>query len=106
LPLQAQFAPVSTILYQDYDADGNKDLLLMGNKTDNRLKLGSMDANYGCLLKGNGKGAFTYVSQSLSGLSVTGDIKSAVNILVKKQPYLIIGAFNEGLQFYTTGGKK
>jgi hypothetical protein len=100
LPVQAQFAPITSILYNDFDRDGNKDLLLLGNKSDNRLKLGSMDANYGCYLKGDGKGNFAYVSQSRSGLSVAGDVKSAFEIKVKKEPFIVIGAFNKPLQFY------
>ena len=72
----------------------------MGNKTDNRLKLGSMDANYGCLLKGNGKGTLEYVPQNLSGLSVRGDVKSQVELEIAGKTYLIIGAFNQALQFY------
>jgi len=100
LPIQAQFAPVTSILFKDFDQDGNKDLLLLGNKSDNRLKIGSMDANYGCYLKGNGKGDFSYVSQPLSGLSVHGDVKSVIEIEVKKKPYIVIGAFNQPLQFY------
>lgn len=100
LPIQAQFAPITSIIFEDFDKDGKKDLVLFGNKSDNRLKLGSMDANYGCLLKGNGNGQFTYVGQPLSGLSVLGDVKSAFEIKIKKEPYLVIGAFNKPLQFY------
>jgi len=100
LPVQAQFAPVNSILYDDFDRDGKKDLLLLGNKSDNRLKLGSMDANYGCYLKGDGKGHFAYISQFKSGLSVAGDVKSAFEIKVKKESFLVIGAFNKPLQFY------
>ncbi|WP_229209308.1 VCBS repeat-containing protein [Dyadobacter sediminis] len=100
LPVQAQFAPVTCILAEDFNGDGKKDLLLLGNKTDNRLKLGSMDANYGCLLEGNGKGDFTYVSQSVSGLSVNGDVKSLIRMQVGKEPCLVIGAFNQSLQSY------
>lgn len=100
LPIQAQFAPVTQILIKDFDKDGNQDVLLLGNKTDNRLKLGSMDANYGCLLKGNGKGVLEYVPQNLSGLSVRGDVKSLVELDIADKTYLIIGAFNQALQFY------
>ena len=102
MPVQAQFAPVTSILAEDFNGDGKKDLLLLGNKTDNRLKLGSMDANYGCLLEGNGKGDFTYVNQSVSGLSVNGDVKSLIRMQVGKEPCLVIGAFNQSLQFYKT----
>jgi hypothetical protein len=100
LPVQAQFAPASNILSEDYDRDGKTDVLLLGNKTDNRLKLGSMDANYGCLLTGNGKGEFKYVGQPSSGLSVEGDVKTVIDIKIKGQSFLVIGAFNQPLQFY------
>ena len=106
LPSQAQYAPVTTTLYQDFDGDGEQDLLLFGNKSDNRLKLGSMDANYGCFLKGDSKGGFVYVSQPESGLSVKGDVKSAIQLEVNKQPYIVIGAFNHALEFYHINGKK
>ena len=105
LPVQAQFAPVTSITYHDFDNDGKKDLILLGNKSDNRLKLGSMDANYGCYLKGDGKGHFEYISQPRSGLSVLGDVKSVIQIKIKKEPYLVIGAFNKPLQFYQSEKK-
>ncbi|WP_439556540.1 VCBS repeat-containing protein [Dyadobacter sp.] len=105
LPVQVQFAPVCSILVEDYNGDGKKDILLLGNKTDNRLKIGSMDANFGCLLTGNGQGAFSYVSQPVSGLSVRGDVKTAFNIRINKQPFVTIGAFNETLQFYRYNNK-
>jgi len=100
LPLQAQFAPVSQILTNDFDHDGKIDMLLLGNHADNRLKIGSMDANYGCLLKGDGKGGFTYVAQSASGLSITGDVKAVLEIQIDKAPYLIIGTSQGPLKFY------
>lgn len=99
LPLQAQFAPVTHIMFDDYDADGKKDLLLLGNKSNNRLKLGSMDANFGCLLKwSNGK--FEYMDQVNSGLSVGGDVKSVVELKDNGKKTLLIGSFNMPFQFY------
>lgn len=100
LPIEAQFAPVSQIITGDFDHDGHTDLLLLGNHSDNRLKIGSIDANYGCLLKGDGKGGFIYIDQSSSGLSVIGDVKSAVEININKIPYLLIGISDGPLQFY------
>jgi hypothetical protein len=100
LPAEAQFAPVTQILTGDFDHDGLTDILLLGNHSDNRLKIGSIDANYGCLLKGNGKGGFTYITQPESGLSVTGDVKSAIEIIIDKAPYLVIGTAGEALKFY------
>lgn len=100
LPIEAQFAPVSQVITGDFDHDGHTDVLLLGNHSDNRLKIGSIDANYGCLLKGDGKGGFTYVDQPTSGLSVMGDVKSAVEININNIPYLLIGVSDGPLQFY------
>lgn len=105
MPARAQFGPVCAILSGDYNHDGQKDLLLLGNKTSNRLKLGSMDANYGSILAGDGKGGFRFVDQPEAGLSVTGDVKSAVQISIGNEPCLVIGAFNEPLQFYKNSRK-
>lgn len=100
LPLQAQFAPVTRILAGDFDRDGHTDLLLLGNHSDNRLKVGSIDANYGCLLTGDGKGAFRYVSQPASGLSIKGDVKSAMEIELGGNRFLVAGVAEGPLQFY------
>ena len=100
LPLEADFAPVMQILSKDFNHDGKADLLLLGNHSDNRLKLGSMDANYGCFLSGNGKGGFEYVNQATSGLSVNGDVKSALEIKIKNVNYLLLGISGQPLQFY------
>jgi len=100
LPLQAQYSSVSEILTGDFNHDGKTDLLLLGNHSDNRLKLGSFDANYGCLLTGDGKGNFTYQTQPLAGLSVNGDVKSATEVKINGVNYVLIGASGEALQFY------
>ncbi|WP_082037867.1 VCBS repeat-containing protein [Flavihumibacter solisilvae] len=100
LPLPAQFSVVSRIIPADYDKDGKTDLLLLGNHLDNRLKIGSIDANYGCLLKGDGQGGFTYVRQDVSGLKIVGDVKSALTVDAAGKKYLVVGISNQPLQVY------
>jgi len=100
LPVEAQFSVVSQITSGDYNHDGHPDLLLLGNHTDNRLKMGSIDAGYGCLLQGDGRGRFSYVKQPVAGICVVGDVKSVSEILVNKQPYLVVGVSNGPVQFY------
>ena len=80
LPLQAQFSAVFTITTLDYDHDGNDDLLLCGNINHARIHFGKYDANYGVLLKGDGKGDFTYVDQPQSGFKLQGDVRSVLEI--------------------------
>ena len=101
LPLPAQFSIVTKIMPLDYDHDGKMDLLLLGNRSDNRLKLGGIDANYGCLLKGDGKGSFVYIEQTKSGLCVKGDVKAAEKIVAGGKECVVVGISNEPLQVYT-----
>ncbi|RZM20611.1 MAG: VCBS repeat-containing protein, partial [Pedobacter sp.] len=78
LPMQAQFAPVYTITPLDYDGDGFQDLLMCGNLNQARIRFGKYAANHGVLLKGNGKGNFTYVPEQKSGLKLKGDVRSVI----------------------------
>lgn len=80
LPTQAQYSPVYTITAFDFDQDGNQDLLLCGNINHARIKFGRYDANYGTLLKGDGKGHFVYVSQPKSGFNLKGDVRGAIAV--------------------------
>lgn len=80
LPIQAQYAPVYTINIIDFDKDGNNDLLLCGNESHFKLRLGKSDANYGTLLKGDGEGNFKYINQTESGLRLQGDVRSVIRI--------------------------
>ncbi len=100
LPLQAQFSVVTNTLVNDYNKDKKTDLLLLGNHSDNRLKLGSFDAGYGTLLCGDGKGGFSYAKQTESGLCVKGDVKSAAMITVAGSKYLVLGIANQPVEFY------
>ncbi len=80
LPIEAQESPVFTITPLDYNKDGIEDLLLCGNINKARLRFGKYDANYGVLLKGNGKGGFEYVPQWQSGFNLWGDVRSVLTI--------------------------
>ncbi|MCS3796302.1 VCBS repeat-containing protein [Niastella sp. OAS944] len=100
LPMQAQFSVVTNILSGDYNGDGKKDLLLLGNHSDNRLKIGCIDASYGCLLAGDGRGGFNYVTQPVSGLNIKGDVKAAVDIKINNTKFIIAGICNAAMEFY------
>jgi hypothetical protein len=102
LPLQAQYAPVFTITPLDYDADGKQDLLLCGNVNQARLRFGKSDANYGVLLKGDGKGGFTYIPQHASGFELWGDVRSVISI----NNTLLFGVNQQELKVYKVPAPK
>jgi hypothetical protein len=96
LPLEANMSPVQAIATGDYNHDGHQDILLGGNIDQTRIKIGKMDANYGTLLIGDGRGSFKYVSQIESGLSIKGCIRAIAPITTaSKAQMLLIGRNNE-----------
>lgn len=96
IPLQAQFSPVYTITTLDYDHDGNEDLLLCGNINHARIRFGKYDANYGVLLKGDGKGHYSYIPQQQSGFKLWGDVRSVLAI----NDLLLFGINQEEIKAY------
>jgi len=96
LPLQAQYSPVSTITVIDYNKDGNNDVLLCGNNSNTKIRIGKFDANYGVLLKGNGKGGFEYINQNESGFELNGDVRTVLEI----NDLLLFGITGQSLKAY------
>lgn len=86
LPTAAQFSPVFAIQSIDYDQDGDQDLLLTGNSTHNRVKIGEIDANHGQLLENRGQLQFRRISNTESGLFLKGNSRSI--LLIKNQQHL------------------
>lgn len=95
LPVQAQFAPVFGILVEDFDQDGNLDVLLSGNDYGNELLQGHLDALNGLLLKGNGKGGFYAKTMSESGICIAGDGKALIKLTDAKGRYLTLASQNK-----------
>ena len=80
LPKETQYSPVYSIVQWDFNDDGNTDLLLCGNNSHTKLRLGKFDANYGVLLAGDGKGKFRYINQNESGFNLWGDVRSCIQL--------------------------
>jgi enediyne biosynthesis protein E4 len=100
LPVEAQFAPVNTIIANDLDNDGNIDLLLAGNEYGTEFSTGRYDACYGLFLKGNGKGTFTVQNPALSGFIVEGDVRSMKLLHCNDQKNIVVGFNNDALKCF------
>ena len=95
LPLEAQYSPVYGIVAADFNYDGIKDILLAGNYKWTRIKFGQYSANHGVLLLGEGKGMFTYVPQTQSGLNLRSNVKS-LDLIRSGKAESIIAGVNDG----------
>lgn len=105
LPAQAQFTPVYAITPIDYNKDGNMDFLLHGNQTSIRIRMGVIDASFGQLFEGDGKRGFRYISQTQSGLTSVGDVKSCRVVTINNETYLLLGINNVGITTYKLNSK-
>ena len=105
LPAPAQFSPIYAMEVIDYNADGNLDVIVAGNQSSIRIRMGVIDANFGQLYEGDGKGNFSFVPQSQSGLSLTGDTKSLEVIRSNGDVLLMVGTNNVGVITYRLNGQ-
>ena len=105
LPAEAQFSPVYAITPIDYNKDGKMDFLLHGNQSSIRIRMGVIDASFGQLFEGDGKGGFRYISQKDSGLTSVGDVKSCQAMTINNEVYLLVGINNVGMETYKLNSK-
>jgi hypothetical protein len=106
LPMQASCSPVYAIACDDYTGDGQIDILLGGNIEHTSIKLGKIDANYGILLAGDGKGNFSYVTQLNSGLKVQGCVRDIMQMNVGGRKTTLFGINNSMPVLYNYGSNK
>jgi hypothetical protein len=86
-PEKAQFSTINDIVIDDFDKDGIKDILVCGNNSDAAVMVGNYDATALLLLKGNGKGDYTPVSDTVDGLKARGESRK---MLYNKQNHQLI----------------
>jgi hypothetical protein len=96
LPREAQYAPVYAMATADVNKDGKEDLLLFGNNSHTRIRLGRQDANHGTVLLGDGKGDFRYLPPAAHGICVRGDTRSCLFI----NNTLLLGVNNQQVKTY------
>jgi len=99
LPIEAQFAPVHAIHVVDVNGDGKLDILLGGNQSHTRLRIGVMDASYVQLFIGDGKGNFQFIPQQMTGLWIKGDVKSIISLPSQPKTFYF-GINNQRVESY------
>jgi hypothetical protein len=96
LPQAAQYSMVNGMIADDFDGDGNLDVLLTGNDYGTEPVVGRYDALNGLFLKGDGKGNFTPLSILQSGIYIPGNGKALAELKGADGQTLVAASQNRG----------
>jgi enediyne biosynthesis protein E4 len=102
LPLEAQFSPIFGMLAEDFDGDGNLDVLAVGNAFHGEVNVGRYDAQGSLLLRGDGKGHFIADRKTFN---IGGDNKSLVSLTAGANSLILVGANSEKLKVFKNNQK-
>jgi hypothetical protein len=100
LPVEAQLSSMYGIVAEDFDKDGNIDILMGGNFYESKPEVGIYDASYGILLKGDGKGNFIALPAQQSGISIRGAVRDMVVIRIGKKKVILIAENNGVMKMF------
>ncbi|MEY4931447.1 MAG: hypothetical protein RI909_2171, partial [Bacteroidota bacterium] len=94
LPIEAQLFPIFSMAVYDVNQDGHADILAVGNWFAVQPDIGRLDAGYGLLLLGDGKGNFLPQSVEESGFLVAGESRDVKVLNSGKGEKLIVVSRN------------
>ncbi|MBU3699617.1 MAG: hypothetical protein FGM33_06340 [Candidatus Kapabacteria bacterium] len=80
LPDLAQVAPIMEMLPQDFDADGDVDVLLIGNTRTADADVIGFDGGMGLVLRNDGSGQLSPLTVTESGLVTFGEARDVVTL--------------------------
>lgn len=101
LPIEAQFSTVNGIIARDFDGDGEKDILLAGNKFDTEVETPPADASPGLFLKGIGNLSYKSYKPLESGFFVPYNVKDIKLIHLKEGVAVLVSSNNDLLRVFT-----
>ncbi|HWZ02786.1 MAG TPA: VCBS repeat-containing protein, partial [Mucilaginibacter sp.] len=96
LPNEAQISAINGMVVDDFDGDGNLDVIMNGNDFGTEVGTGRYDAFNGLMLKGDGKGGFSPQSILQSGIYIPGNGKALVKLRDNSGNYLLAASQNRG----------
>lgn len=100
LPDEVQWNSVNTGMVDDFNNDGNLDLILAGGEDNLKPQFSKLDSGFASLLLGNGDGTFSFVPVNNSGLRLNGTVRSLKKINMKNRVGYLLGINNQNPVFY------
>jgi hypothetical protein len=100
-PNEAQLSSINGIIIDDFNKDGNLDILAAGNLFNMEVVTPRNDGSIGVYMAGDGKGGFKIKPASETGFFAPNDVKSLALIKLKTGDKLVlVGNNNEKLQIF------
>ncbi|TLP82695.1 VCBS repeat-containing protein [Maribacter sp. ACAM166] len=99
LPTIAQISSINDIIAEDFNSDGFKDLLIVGNNFEISTQLGRLDALHGLILF-NSKNKNVQFSDAYNMLQINGASREIHKIKIKGVDTYIVGRNNKSPFFY------
>ena len=101
LPRSAQVSPIYGIEVFDFNDDGKKDILCVGNLHVREVETTRSDASKGILLVQNEEGGFNSLGTDITGISADGDARAVKQLQLKNgKTTLVIANNNAPIQMY------
>jgi hypothetical protein len=101
LPMEAQISTINGMVVDDFDGDGNLDVLINANDYGTEASTGRYDAMNGLMLKGDGKGGFIPQSILQSGIYIPANGKALVKLVSASGNYLVAASqHNDKLKLF------
>jgi hypothetical protein len=100
LPALAQVSKIMVLRTEDVDKDGNLDVIVGGNFNGASMYQARYDAFFGLILKGNGKGGFSPLIPTDTGLMLEGDIRDIKQVKTAAGILYLVSRNNDKLQVF------
>lgn len=104
LPNWAQFSTVQDVLLNDFDKDGDLDLLVAGNYYNREVETRRSDGSVGLLLKNDGTANFTPVHPAESGFNAWRDARALALVNGSDVQYVLVANNNGPVQVFAVNG--
>jgi len=95
-PNEAQLSSINGMIIDDFNKDGNLDILAAGNLFNMEVVTPRNDGSIGVYMEGDGKGGFTFKPAVETGFFTPKDVKSLALVKLNNVEKLVLVGNNNG----------
>jgi hypothetical protein len=98
---EAQLSSINGMIIDDFNKDGNLDILAAGNLFNMEIATPRNDGSIGVYMEGDGKGGFKIKRSGETGFFAPNDVKSLALVKLRNgEKLVLVGNNNEKLQIF------